>query len=179
MGRAREARSMTRRGRGPWSETVAAERDRRAQKVRGLQDDERFDRLRTPGARRGLVVAGYVAAVVAGGLAWADPQGPVAVAAPVVFLLAVGVAFLLNRVARHMTEADDELLDERAVALRDRAFHRSYPVLTFGALGGLLALMLGLGDDVAAHHLQALFYTYGAVAMLTPVTLLVWHPDEL
>jgi uncharacterized membrane protein len=163
---------------GSLSAAVEAERRRRAQQVRDLQDDERFDRWRTPAAHRGLVVVGYLLAVGSGGIAWVDPSGPAAVMAPLVFLAAVGIGFLLHRVERHVADADDDVLDERAIALRDRAFHRSYPVLIFGILFALLALIMGLGDDVEARHLQALFYAYGAGALITPLALLAWGPDE-
>lgn len=53
------------------------------------------------------------------------------------------------------------------------------PGLVFGVLFALLALMMGLGDGGEAHHLQALFYAYAATALLTPLALLVWGPEEV
>lgn len=167
-----------RRGRDV-SAAVAAQRQRRAQRIRDLQDDERFDRLRTRLARRVLVVVGYAAALISGAIAWVDPDGLAAAAAPVVFLVGVGVAFLLNRVLRHVAADDDDALDERLLALRDRAFYLSYPVLVLGALAMLMVLMLGLGDAVEHRHLQAVFYTYGTAAAITPLSLLAWGDHDL
>lgn len=160
------------------SEAVEAQKQRRAQKIRDLQDDAQFDRLRTPTARRTLIVAGYLTMLGSSALAWVDPPGLASVTAPLLFLVGLGIALLLNRVVRHAGDPYDDALDERLIVLRDEAFHRSYPILVLAVLGGLLFLMVGLGDDVEHRHLEALFFGVGIAAVMTPLAVLNWSGEN-
>jgi hypothetical protein len=145
--------------------------------TRQRDPDALWNRLRSLGARRALVVTGYVLLVVTVAIAWIDPPGPVSVLAPIAFLAGIAVAFVLRRLVRYAVDPDDDRLDERLISIRGRVYHRAYFALTWAALAAILALMLGV--DPQDRHLQALFYGFGLTAILTPSAMLAWDRDEI
>jgi hypothetical protein len=134
-----------------------AARRHRQQRARDLQhDDQRFDAFRTLRARRALVVLCYLALFAAAALSWTDLPGLAGVAAHVVFLFGIGVAFLLRRALRQTDDAPDEALDERLVAIRNAAHRSAYYAVVWATLAVLLGLLLAAGTEftVAGPHLQ-------------------------
>ena len=101
-----------------WSSV--AERNRRmvAENAERVLNDTTYDRFRTPGALRALVVA-YVAATAAIPVAWIAGGGIVGILA----VLATTVVYLLLRVAvRSVADLPDHVLDERMRGERDRVY---------------------------------------------------------
>ena len=158
-----------------------AARAQREQRARDLQHDERFDAFRTLRARRALVVLGYLALFAAAALSWADLPGLAGVAAHVVFLFGIGVAFVLRRALRQTDDAPDEALDERLVAIRNAAHRSAFYAVVWATLAVLLGLLLaaGTGFTVETAHLQALFYAFALGAMLAPMAVMGWQQREV
>ena len=110
---------------------------RRAQRL----DDPRFERFRTPSARRRLVVALGALLVVEAGLFAAMESAPVAGAVGLAVLL-VAFVFLLGALkasTRGVEELPADALDERQWQLRGEAYALSYRI-GFGLLTAALAV---------------------------------------
>jgi hypothetical protein len=173
-------RSTTQTASGPGRRTRAAwtrERERDERRARALRHDARFDRLRSLAARRALVVLGYLLLLTASAMAWADPEGFARGPAPGVFLLGIGVAFVLRRTVRNAVDAPDSALDERLIAVRDAAHRSAFMVVTWAMLGVLMALILAQASG--PHHFEALFYAFGLGAMLTPTAIMAWRERDV
>lgn len=104
--------------------------------AKGLADT-RWDGLRTPFGLGAVIAVAMVVLFVAPVLVWfvEDPIGLV----PVAFVGSVYLTwFLLRRVARFVTVAPDEALDERLIAIRNRTY-----LLAYRALAGVFGLIAG------------------------------------
>lgn len=174
-----DTNSKTKHRATSFSEARAEAQRVRDQKIRGLQRDKNLDRLRQPGTRRLLVVFGYLTLLAAAVLAWRDPQGNASVVAPLLFLVGLGVAFVLQRTIRKIDELHDDALDERLVAVRDAAFRRAYIAVVWGVVASMLIMMIGVGENLALAHVQALFYAFALGAILTPMAIIAWIEPEV
>jgi hypothetical protein len=151
-----------------------------AAQVRALQDDPTFDRLRTRGARRGLVVAAFVA--LAGVVAAAAADAPVLLIIAAVPTLAAGWA--LRRVVRLTADAPDEALDERLVAVRDDAYRHAWTILVPLTMTVLLLLYVAadarrIGLTLQADHVHALFWWVTGAGALLPSAVVAWRAEEV
>lgn len=113
--------------------------------------DTQWDGLRTPAAKRTLVIGANV--IFAGGtlfLLFVGDNGWASYTLIHFLLLAVSL-FLLRKSVRLVADAPDELLDERLVKLRDRAYLNAFRILAgyvlalVGAVFGL-AVGMDMGD---------------------------------
>lgn len=98
--------------------------------------DTRWDRLRTPGGLRLLIFVAFSVMFAGPPVVWfvEDPLGLVTLA----FVVSVFLTwFLLRRAVRLIPDAPDEALDERLMAIRDRAYLGAYRA--FAGLVGLIA----------------------------------------
>lgn len=137
--------------------------------------DTRWDPLRTPTARRALVVAFAASlAVTTAVFVAAGGWGLVALAAP------IAAVYLLRRSVRTVADLPDEHLDERLVAERDRTYVHAYRVLAAVTVVTVLTLQLvAERATLGFHDVGAAFWllTLGAVGL--PSAVLAWtHPDE-
>lgn len=152
---------------------------RTAHRASRLQHDERFDALRTPRVRRGLVVASFLlwlsSTIVLAG--W-DFENLFLVLG----VLTISGALLLNRTVRLVADAPDQALDERLVAVRNAAYRTSYRVLV--VVTGLALFAVSLVEtlgwfDLQGHHLRALLWGFLGVAILLPSAVLAWREREV
>lgn len=116
-------------------------------KAERMQRDERFQRLRTRGVRRILVIAGalLVLLIIPAFAAIGSIVGIVVTAA------AWGCWWLLRISVRTVADLPDRFLDERQQELRDRAYFDAYRIYAWviGALAtaGLIAFILRSESD--------------------------------
>lgn len=170
--------SEKRRSRFFWFEGVTE-----AEVVRSL-NDTRPSRLRQQGARRVLVtVTSVVLAAMAliGFLTGSKLTSYLEFAS----IAAVLVLYLnLRRSVRHISDAPNELLDERQIAVRDAAYTVAYRAL---ALVGVVALVLHLllrdfqDADTAAAPADGsmLLLAFVMAAAALPAMVLAWNlPSE-
>jgi hypothetical protein len=132
------------------------------------------------------VVAGYLSAVTAAGLAWWDPAGLAEVARNLIFLVGLGVWFLLHRLVRSVFDAPDAALDERLVGVRDAAYRTAYKAVFGPTVLAILALAIAAGDgwfvsgfDVEQRHLEALFFAFALGAGMSTSAVLAWKEREV
>jgi uncharacterized integral membrane protein len=148
-------------------------------RVQALQDDPRFDRLRSVASRRLLVglVAALVAAVTL--VAWQDE---VFLLLPLLLVTAAAGA-LLRRSVRLVADAPDEALDERLVAVRDRAYRTAYSIHVSVTMLALLLVFMAMDAarvDFAleARHLHALFWLVTCGGILLPSAVVALRDRE-
>lgn len=99
-------------------------------RAKALLDDHSRDRLRTPGARRALVIAMTVLII-------ALPVVSITVdyTAALLVVVPAGLTLLLLRSSvRTIADLPDEYLDERQIALRNLAYLKAYRLLAAGAV---------------------------------------------
>jgi len=167
-----------RRSRFFWFEGVTE-----AEVVKSL-DDTTPSRLRQQGPRRTLVLA---MAVVLAGLALIGLVAESKLTSYLEFALLVAVFamyFMLRKGVRHISDAPNELLDERQIAVRDAAYTVVYRLLAFV---GIVALVVHLllrhphGTDVAAAPADGtmLLIAFTMAAAALPAMVLAWSlPSE-
>lgn len=165
-----------------WIQQQRSKRD--ARYASRLHHDERFDALRTPLVRRGLVIASVLLWLGAVVLTWWD------VGAGNVFLIAaalmLGCYLLLHRAVRHVADAPDQALDERFVAVRNAAYRTSYRIVGIVTGLALLGMSLAVDErfawtafDLDGHHLRALLFGFAGVAIAMPTAVLAWREREV
>jgi hypothetical protein len=149
-------------------------------RIEALQDDPRFDRFRSPGARRGVVVATYGLLLAATVLLLAEQR----LAALVAGAATAGLILLLRRAVRLTADAPDPALDERLIAVRDSAYR--YAFVGVSAVASMVLLVLFIATDAPrfgfeprGHHLEALFWAYLGAAIATPSAVLAWRERHI
>jgi len=158
--------------------------DKARRNVDAVMRDRRYDRLRTPLARRLLV-----AAVLAGIVAIATVTLTVGMLAAQPLILATIAAFLLLRVSvRAVADLPEQFLDERQLTLRYQVHQSAYFVL--GAVAMLvagsgvvayIAMTKDPGSDVVTltdSHVNALFYVTTALVITLPTMILALRDAE-
>ena len=155
-------------------------------------DDEKWNGLRTPEAKRFLVVAFNV--VILGGTItlFLVEDGPWA-AYTLIHVLLLGVLwFLLRRSVRLVPDAPDGALDERLRAHRDRSYVGAYQMLAFVLTLLLTALMviIVMRDSSAETSLfryeftvtwpqvQAMFWLLLGYSATLPSMVLAWSESK-
>ena len=122
--------------------------ERGLDKVQELMVDTKFDRLRTPAAKRLLVVLGAISLVGAALLYWFEDS--LFIGAGVLGVLSVFTIWWLLRLSvRLVADAPDDALDEFQVRQRDRTYLDAYRNL--GSLVSFLAvglMILVISTDV-------------------------------
>jgi CDP-diglyceride synthetase len=158
--------------------------DKARRDVDAVMRDRRYDRLRTPTARRVLV-----ATVVAGIAAIAAVTLAVGMLAAQPVILATIVAFLLLRVSvRAVADLPEQYLDERQLTLRYQVHQTAYFVLGLAAMlatgSGVvayIAMTKDPGSDVVTltdSHVNALFYVTAALVITLPTMILALRDAE-
>ncbi len=154
------------------------------QNVDAVMRDRRYDRLRTPTARRVLV-----AVVVVGILTIAAVTLSVGMLAAQPVILVTIVAFLLLRVSvRAVADLPEQYLDERQLTLRYQVHQTAYFVLGLAAMlatgAGIvayIAMRKDPGSDVVTltdNHVNALFYVAAALVITLPTMILALRDAE-
>lgn len=168
--------------------------------VKSVQDsleDTRWDGLRTPGAKRALLVSTNLVALVGGALLWFMPEDSgTGFAASLVglalYLLLLGAGwYLLRQSTRLIADAPDAALDERTVSERNRSYLPAYRVLTTAVMIGWIFVLgftaageeLGLVDDpyvieLTLKQLQVLFWGTLFYVSALPSMALTWASTE-
>ncbi len=192
------------KARGLWPEyrrrVLGLDRDNRwspvgnasVEQVEKQLDDEKWNGLRTPAAKRFLVVA-FNVVVLGGTIAlFLVEDGPWA-AYTLIHVLLLGVFwFLLRRSVRLVADAPDGALDERLRSNRDRSYVGAYQILAFLLTLLLTALMVivVLTDSAAETSLfryefsvtwpqvQALFWLLLGYAAALPSMVLAWSESK-
>ena len=122
--------------------------ERGMDKVQELMVDTKFDRLRTPAAKRLLVALGALSLVGAAVLYWFEDS--LFIGAGFLGVLLVFTAWWLLRLSlRLVADAPDEALDEFQVRQRDRTYLDAYR--TLGSIMSALAvglMLLVISTDV-------------------------------
>lgn len=167
-----------RRSRFFWFEGITE-----AEVVKSLNDTTP-SRLRQQGPRRTLVIA--MGAVLAA-MALIGFLAETKLTSYLEFALLVAVFamyFMLRKGVRHISDAPNELLDERQIAVRDAAYTIAYRLLP---LVGIVALVIHLllrhlhGTDVAAAPADGtmLVISFTMAAAALPAMVLAWSlPSE-
>jgi hypothetical protein len=145
-----------------------------------LLRDTRLDGWRTPGRRRGLVLATLAALATVSALAWFDRP----VALLVAIAVAVGWYVLLRRVVRGMADLPDAFVDERVRAMRNERYRYAYGILS--AVVMLLLLAGYMATDASrltwqpeARHLHAAFWWVLGLSLALPSMLVAWGEREV
>jgi len=139
--------------------------------------DRWFDRLRSPLARRALVVVAAVLIVASVALQWTGRDG-VSTAG----VLALLVVMLLGLTTRVMAEAPARELDERMVAARNAAFRTAYHLVAVGIVVLLVAfLATSGGEEIAVERGQviAAVWLVAVTALFLPSAILAWNEEIL
>ena len=149
-------------------------------RVRALQDDPAFDRLRSVRARRGLTLVAFGLLAVAVGAVWVDSL----MVGLLVGALTVAAGTALRRTVRLTADAPDEALGERQIARRDAAYRFAYILLATGIMLTLLVLYIAadaprIGFDLEPRHLHALFWSVTGLGMLLPSAVLAWREPRI
>lgn len=139
--------------------------------------DTRFDRFRTRGARRRLVMLlGLATAVVASG--WL--VGPVGA-----FLFLAGLPlwavlfYLLRRSIRNVADLPDEHLDERQIAMRDRTYLHAYRGMASLAPAVLFGLAIAADwTTLTYEHLSAVMWLTIGTGISLPAAILAWTTSD-
>lgn len=158
--------------------------DKARRDVDAVMRDSRYDRLRTPTARRALVAA--VAVGIASIAAVTLSVGMLA-AQPVIVLTIV--VFMLLRVSvRAVADLPEQYLDERQLTLRYQVHQTAYFVLGLAAMlaagSGVIAYIAMTkdpGSDVVTltdSHVNALFYVTTALVITLPTMILALRDAE-
>ena len=147
--------------------------------VEAALGDERPSRLRSQPVRRLLVVALSLSIILAavGELVFGDGKLGTYVEGLALFATAV-IYLVLRRSVRLLADAPTELLDERTVAIRDRAYTTAYWALCFvaGILAGIL-IANGLSVDPPQGH--AMLFVFFLTMACLPCMVLGWTlPSE-
>jgi CDP-diglyceride synthetase len=158
--------------------------DKARRDVDAVMRDRRYDRLRTPTARRALV-----AAVVAGIATIAAVTLSVGMLAAQPVIVATIVVFMLLRVSvRAVADLPEQYLDERQLTLRYQVHQTAYCVLGLAAMlaagSGVvayIAMTKDPGSDVVTltdSHVNALFYVTTALVITLPTMMLALRDAE-
>ena len=147
-------------------------------------NDTTPSRLRQQGPRRILVIAAALA-ITAMALMMFVTQTKIKSYGEIAWLASGLVLYLsLRKAVRHVSDAPNELLDERQIALRDAAYTVAYRALV--GLGVLYLLLIGLvlPDGLLAAHVATapwwnLLMSYLMLCGCLPAMVLAWQmPSE-
>lgn len=142
-------------------------------------------RLRQQGPRRQLV---WAAALVIAALALTIfiPQEKIRTYTEMALLVATLLLYLqVRKSVRHVSDAPNEMLDERQVSIRDAAYTVAYRTLvTVGVVyGGLLMLVSPgrvLAELVTPNYWWTLLFSFLMTCACLPAMVLAWNmPSEL
>lgn len=138
--------------------------------------DTRWDRLRTPVARRALVVL-WVAATLAIGIAW--PIGVVGSWALVGLPVWIVVFYALRRSVRALADIPDEFLDERQVAVRDRVYLHAYRLFAAAVLILLFALSIIVDRHTLTYEdMSGAMWAALGLSLGLPSAVLAWTTTD-
>ena len=162
--------------------------ERGREKVQDLMVDTKFDRLRTPTAKRLLVVLGVASLAGASLLYWFEDS--LFIGAGFLGVMSVFIIWWLLRLSlRLVADAPDEALDEFQVRQRDRTYLDAYRTLgsLINTLGVVLMLIVISTDAVTSGSVELyhLSLTFGQITsiiwfvlgstMLIPNLILAWN----
>ena len=161
----------------------AVERNRRMveENADRVLTDTAYDRFRTPGALRGLVV-GYAVVTVVNPVAWLVGGG---IAGIVAALVALAVYLLLRVAVRSVADLPDHVLDERLRRDRDSVYLDSFRLLAslvFAAANVAFVVVAFGGDDASIRldyeQVSAVYWTLLALIMGIPSAVLALREAE-
>lgn len=142
--------------------------------------DTRFDGWRSRGRRRGVIVTWALLVVAIAGVTLLDE--------PLVTIgsFAVGGAatWFLRVLVRAVPDLPEEVLDERQVVRRDRAYRTAYQVVVAVALVTTLAMYIAADGtrpeyDILPSHVNALFMVILFGALGLPSAVYGWSEQEV
>ena len=146
--------------------------------------DTRPSRFRQQGARRVLVfVMGIALGVLATSILIPDRKVATYVEGAL-FVFTIILYFKLRTAVRHVSDAPNELLDERQIRVRDACYTVAYRLLAALSIPYLVMLVATSGDGVLAYLTSSkssgLLYSYIMFAASLPAMVLAWTmPSEL
>lgn len=155
-------------------------------------DDEKWNGLRTSGAKRFLVIA-FNVVILGGTIAlFLVEEGPWAMYTLIHVLLLGVLWFLLRRSVRLVADAPDGALDERLRAYRDQSYVGAYQMFAFLIAALLTAMMVTfvIADSSASTSLfsyelsvtwpqvQAVFWLLLGYSAVLPSMVLAWSESK-
>ena len=152
-----------------------------AEVVRSL-NDTRPSRLRQQGSRRVLVWANTLVLLAMALIALVAQPKLQSYLEIALLAVTLGLYLTLRKAVRHISDAPNELLDERQIAARDAAYTVAYRGLAFvGVATFLLHILLpseaDTGDLLAGRGSLILAFVMAAAAL--PAMVLAWNlPSE-
>lgn len=136
-------------------------------------DDHAPSRLRRQSTRRGLVIIHCIASVAIA-LSALLPENKLQSYVTAIGVIAIIVLhLLLRRSVRLLADAPTELLDERTVAIRDRAYAVAYWCLTL-VLGIFVGVLLVLDFSLERYQSIALLLSATTLLGSMPNMVLAW-----
>lgn len=144
--------------------------------------DRRYDWVRSKMRRRLLVALWLVVTMAFGAVTVATGGNPFAVLAMLV--PTAGVAYVLRRAVRGMADLPEELIDERMVAVRNRAYWLAYTVLGAVVTLGLVAAWIA-SDATRIEwrpgpaEFQAAMWTMLSLTVGLPSAVIAWSEPEV
>ncbi len=146
--------------------------------------DTRPSRFRQQGARRALVVAmGIALGVLAMSILISD-RAIATYIEGALFIVTLILYFKLRSSVRHVSDAPNEMLDERQIRVRDACYTVAYRLLAALSIPYLVIFVATSGDGVLAYLTSSkssgLLYSYIMCVASLPVMVLGWTmPSEL
>ncbi len=146
--------------------------------------DTRPSRFRQQGARRALVfVMGAALGVLAMSILIPDRKVATYLEAAL-FIVTLLLYFKLRSSVRHVSDAPNEMLDERQIRVRDACYTVAYRLLAALSIPYLVIFVATSGDGVLAYLTSSkssgLLYSYIMCVASLPVMVLGWTmPSEL
>jgi hypothetical protein len=152
-----------------------------AEVVRSLNDTQP-SRLRQQGPRRVLVWANALVLLVMPLIALVAQPKLQSYLEVALLAVTLGLYLMLRKAVRHISDAPNELLDERQIAARDAAYTVAYRTLAFvGVAAFFLHILLPFGggtDDLFAGR-GSLILAFVMAAAALPAMVLAWNlPSE-
>ena len=149
-----------------WSHVAKRNRSAVAENAERVLADTSYDRFRSPGALKALVV-GYVVTTIALPLCWLAWGAIAGVAA---FAPWLGMFLLLRVAVRSQADLPDEVLDERMRIERDSVYVGAYrlvaSVLFIAANVALAAVAFGDGDESITFDYESVSAVFWALFSL-------------
>jgi hypothetical protein len=178
-----------RRGGGTAGSSAAPRSERRRELVAVIAEqqlsDTRFDRLRTRARRRQLVAAMLASIGATSASFWLG--WPIVAAAAL--LAGIAVWGLLRAAVRTLADLPDDVLDERQLQVRDRAYlhaYRAFAGLAMVAVIAALTIPIVIGGDpdrliveFDLGRLQAVFWLVTGLAMSLPSIVIALAEPEI
>ena len=152
-----------------------------AEVVRSLNDTQP-SRLRQQGSRRVLVWANALVLLVMPLVALVAQPKLQSYLEVALLAVTLGLYLMLRKAVRHISDAPNELLDERQIAARDAAYTVAYRALAFVGVATFfphILLEFGGGTDDLFAGRGSLILAFVMAAAALPAMVLAWNlPSE-